>query len=243
MSSPRTSTSPVWTPARMSRPRTAARSSDCTCAVDRSGWAVERRDESVSGRVDLSAAIVPQLFTDAAIVGIEERTPATVSDLCRQLGRVDDVAEQDRCEDSLDRDRRAFTGHELGDLVGDDEIGPREGQVAAGQFDEGRIGDVRREIATDAPLEPGADSDTWSTSVGTRINGSACRTSVARRLAVSALAVRGVDRSRATLAQSAPRTRHRHSGSTRRRNSGVPQEAANSRTAIVRHALAATPIG
>jgi len=37
-------------------------------------------------------------------VGVEVRPPAAVSYRCGKLGRVDDVAEQNRCEDPLDLD-------------------------------------------------------------------------------------------------------------------------------------------
>ena len=63
-------------------------------ASDRAGGAVEGREEAVAGGVALLAAEADQLSADKSVVTLEQIAPSTISELCRALGRADDVGEE-----------------------------------------------------------------------------------------------------------------------------------------------------
>jgi hypothetical protein len=73
-----------------------------TAAADRLGTAdgagrpVEGREKAVARGVDLAAAEALELAPGDAVEAVEQLVPARIAELCRALGRADDIGEQDR---------------------------------------------------------------------------------------------------------------------------------------------------
>ena len=63
-------------------------------------WVLENRKEAVAGGVDLRAAVLPQLVADEFVVLRQEASPRPVALFDRQLGRADDVGEQNGPQES-----------------------------------------------------------------------------------------------------------------------------------------------
>ncbi len=63
---------------------------------------VERSEEPIAGRVHLSSTKPCELPANLAIVSIQHRPLAAVSELSRSAGRVDDVGEHQGREDPID---------------------------------------------------------------------------------------------------------------------------------------------
>ena len=97
-SAPRTSTSPVCTPARICNPRdrtaSAAASAHRTADTGRSN----DREEPIPRRRDLASAEALELGTHERVMLIEEVPPPTIAHLGREARRVHDVGEQQRGE-------------------------------------------------------------------------------------------------------------------------------------------------
>jgi hypothetical protein len=68
----------------------AHRIADRTRAADRSGRAVEGREEAVAGGVDFVAAEPRELAPNLGMVRLQEVAPGAVSQLGRSGGRADD---------------------------------------------------------------------------------------------------------------------------------------------------------
>ena len=92
--SPMTSHSPVWRPARTSKPRESDAVADGGRAADRAGGTIERGKEPVTRGVELATTEALELTADQRIVRLEKLTPPTVSELCRPRGGADDVGEE-----------------------------------------------------------------------------------------------------------------------------------------------------
>ena len=86
------------------------------CAADRACGAVEGGEEAVPGRVDLVAAEALELAADGNTVGLEQLAPAAVAEVSGELGRADEVGEEDRREHAVGLRGRAHAGQELTDL-------------------------------------------------------------------------------------------------------------------------------
>src|SRR3984893_1162441 len=99
-----TSTSPVWIPARMSRPmpRTAARISSADCTARR---AVEHGQESVAGRADFGTAVTFQDLPDECVMAVEQLIPDGIADRGRPVSGSSYVGDQHRGQYPL-TDRR-----------------------------------------------------------------------------------------------------------------------------------------
>ena len=69
--------------------------------LDGAGRPVERGEESVAGRVELPALEPRELAADDRVMPLEELAPGRVAESRRQLGRADDVREEDRREYAL----------------------------------------------------------------------------------------------------------------------------------------------
>src|SRR5262245_43928002 len=67
---------------------------DVPGAANGARWAVERREESVSGRVDELAPVQSERSSNRLLEAIEHDTPAAVADIAEVPGRTDDVDEE-----------------------------------------------------------------------------------------------------------------------------------------------------
>src|SRR5205085_7386766 len=108
----------------------AERPPDRVRAGDRTGWAVEAREDAVARGVDLPASEPGDLRPDGGVVARDQLAPRAVAELRRALGRADDVGEEHRREDPLRLREPADAGHEplrLADrLLVDVVVDPRE---------------------------------------------------------------------------------------------------------------------
>ena len=73
-------------------------------APDRPGRAVEGREDAVAHRLHLASDEARELAADHGVVGVEQVSPAAVAELTDEVGRADDVAEQDRRQNAVDID-------------------------------------------------------------------------------------------------------------------------------------------
>src|SRR3954463_12818618 len=64
-------------------------------ATDRSRGAVEGREESVAGRVDLPAAMALEPSSDERAICVQQVAPPGITDLGSLTRRLDDVVEED----------------------------------------------------------------------------------------------------------------------------------------------------
>src|ERR1700690_350023 len=69
-------------------------------AADRVGRHLERREQPVASGVDLPPAEPLQPIADRRVVPAEEPLPGGIANPRGELGRADDVYEQDRCEEA-----------------------------------------------------------------------------------------------------------------------------------------------
>jgi hypothetical protein len=74
---------------------------DSAGTADRSGGAVEGRQEPVPGRLHLTPVVASQLAPHDRLVACEQLAPASVAELGCALGGGDDVGEHDRREDAI----------------------------------------------------------------------------------------------------------------------------------------------
>ena len=65
-------------------------------AADRTGGAIEEREETVARGVDLDTPESPQLPADDLVVRAEQRRPLRVAELAQPVRRADQVGERDR---------------------------------------------------------------------------------------------------------------------------------------------------
>ncbi len=94
MSPSRSSYSPVWTPARTSRPSGRTRSVIEADALHGAARAVEGGQEAVAQLLDLPAAEAGQLSAHELVVALQDPAPIEVAGRGGALGRADDVGEQ-----------------------------------------------------------------------------------------------------------------------------------------------------
>ncbi len=71
---------------------------------------LERGEEAVTRGGDLAPAVASELLAHDRVVGLEEVAPGLVAEGRRPLGRLDDVGEEDRREDSVARGLVARAG-------------------------------------------------------------------------------------------------------------------------------------
>jgi hypothetical protein len=88
-----------------------------TSRSDRALRAVERREETVSRCVHLTAAKPRELGPDDGVVRIKQGMPVTVTDLRCSARRVHDVGEQHRRKHPIIGHLGLLAGKELGDLL------------------------------------------------------------------------------------------------------------------------------
>src|SRR4029077_12615742 len=69
---------------------------DRPSATNRARWAVERGEEPVAGRVELTAAKARELSSYTRMVLGDQLAPAAVAEVGQSGGGADDVGEQDR---------------------------------------------------------------------------------------------------------------------------------------------------
>ena len=116
--SPWICTSPVCTPARTSSPRSRTASRIAHAQRNGARGAVERREEAVTGGVDLAAAVALELAADDRVVAVEQVAPGAVAERDCAVGRPDDVGEDDGREHAVGLGSWTDAGEELLDLVG-----------------------------------------------------------------------------------------------------------------------------
>jgi hypothetical protein len=61
---------------------------------NRSCGPIERREEAISGRVELAPVVAPELLADDRVVSLQQLTPARIAEARCQLRRTDDVREE-----------------------------------------------------------------------------------------------------------------------------------------------------
>jgi len=84
---------------------------------DGAAGAVEHREETVAGRVNLASPETGQLATHEGMMALEKLSPRSITVLSREPGRPDDVGEQDRGQDPVGFGHRPGAGNELEDLA------------------------------------------------------------------------------------------------------------------------------
>jgi hypothetical protein len=81
--------------------------------ADGSRGRIERREESVTGGVDLPPSEPAQLAPDQLVVLLKEIVPPSVAELRRKAGRIDDVGEEHSRQVSIGPARRSFHGRKF----------------------------------------------------------------------------------------------------------------------------------
>src|SRR5438105_9845287 len=81
--------------------------------------AIERGEETVTGRVHLTAAIALEQIADPRLPGLEEVAPFAVAEVGGARRRGDDVGEQHRRQHAIGLDGGSAAGDELLDRVED----------------------------------------------------------------------------------------------------------------------------
>ena len=74
-------------------------------AANTARWTVKSGEKSVAGRFDLTAAKACEIAPDRGVMIVKEIAPALVAECGSFLGGSDDVSEENRGEDTIDRDR------------------------------------------------------------------------------------------------------------------------------------------
>ena len=87
---------------------------DFGCASNAASRSVEAGQETVSGGLDLLSTESHELITHKPVMRIEQRSPASITELSCFACRVHDVSEEGGGEDALNLDPRAFPRDELG---------------------------------------------------------------------------------------------------------------------------------
>src|SRR3954471_5053369 len=82
-------------------------------ATDRARRAIEGREESVAGRVDLPAAMALELTSDKTAIRVQQVAPPSVTDLGGLTRRLHDVAEEHRREHAVGLGMRPDPREEL----------------------------------------------------------------------------------------------------------------------------------
>src|SRR5262249_62426301 len=103
-------------------------------AANRPRWSIERRQEAVPHRLDLSASMPFEFPPYDAVVRVEDRAPRTIAQRRGALGRADDGGEEHSGEHAGDlRNRPApreeppeLPEHRLGVAHSDDAVPARE---------------------------------------------------------------------------------------------------------------------
>jgi hypothetical protein len=82
-------------------------------APDSPRGTIEARHETVTGGLDLPPTEPVELFAHGPVVRIEPGGPPAITESGCQFGRSDDVSKENGRQNALDRNPRAFAGHEL----------------------------------------------------------------------------------------------------------------------------------
>ena len=90
---------------------------DCLGAQDRARRSVERRQQSVSRRLDLTAPEAFQLSCHCLVVTVDERAPSIFAHLGEVCVRAGDLGEQNRCQNAFGVSAASDSGKEVLDLV------------------------------------------------------------------------------------------------------------------------------
>src|ERR1039458_9085463 len=86
---------------------------DRLSAVDRTGWAVESREEAIAGGLHLAAVEMGEVIPYRALVSLEHIPPALVAKLHGRSCGIDDVGEQHRREHAVANGHSPSSGEEL----------------------------------------------------------------------------------------------------------------------------------
>ena len=203
MSSPMTSHSPVWIPARTRIPSVRARRLDVLGAADGPGGSVERGQEAVTGRLDLAAAVADQRLAHRAVVGVEQLVPAAVAELSRRARGVDDVGEEDAGQHAvrLGTDRVPVRNSSISPSVvsGSSYQGTWSPPSSSTSRASGRCSASQRPLRTLTRWS----WRRWSTSAGTWTLGTTSRTSVSRNIVTSEPSIPGLALARSRRAKKA----------------------------------------
>ena len=133
-------------------PRSLNGARDRAGALDRPGWPIERREETVARRVHLSPAEALELRPHETVVSLDEVVPLAVAELDGLLRGADDVGEQHRREHAVDlrllpRPLVPDAVQELPDRL-DDLVRVDPGRVVfPGQLDHLRTGNALGQVA------------------------------------------------------------------------------------------------
>ena len=117
MSSPLSSTSPVCSPARISKAEWPQGVAQCDRATDRPTRTVERREDAVASGLDQTSGV---LFDNGAgddIVTVQQVAPGPIAERRQMLGRSDEVGEQDRSERTVGLGSAVQPAQELLDML------------------------------------------------------------------------------------------------------------------------------
>ena len=163
-------------PAPHLEPVAGKRIPDMPRTADRSGRAVERREEPVTGGARQIPGVQSETLANRAVEEVEGPPPAFVAELAGPLRGADDVHEQHRGQYAIRiADLASRAGDEL--LDGAEQLGIRKRPVVgAVELHEPRARDVLGEIAAVA-ARMYMLSRLVTTSVGTATSGSTCRRS------------------------------------------------------------------
>src|SRR6476659_4372233 len=102
------------------QPQGAHALGNCACAANSARRAVEGREETVAGAIDLAPAKVGQLAANERMVTVEQIVPNLITEAGSALSGTDDVGEKDCRKYAVGFEAVARACQELFDLVGDD---------------------------------------------------------------------------------------------------------------------------
>jgi hypothetical protein len=86
----------VWTPTRTSHAEAFDGSAQRQAAAHGARRSVEGSEQAIAGGVELAAAEASQAGVGDRVEAHQQRAPGLVAESGRMLGRIDDVAEEDR---------------------------------------------------------------------------------------------------------------------------------------------------
>src|SRR5215471_12461296 len=102
---------------------------DAERAAHRPRWSVERRQESITGSIDLTATEARKFHPNQSVMRLEQIVPRSIAKSGGQLCRADDVREKHRGEDTVGVGATSDTRQELLNLVQDRILIPHPGEV------------------------------------------------------------------------------------------------------------------
>ena len=177
--SPISSHSPVCRPARTSIPSWRTPAVIAWAQRMRARRSIEGRQKAVARGVDLAAAVAAELGPHQPVMTFEETAPAPVAQLGGALRRIDDVGEEHRGQDAIGLGAAPRAGDELLHLIQDGVACHRSrgSDRCPRPRPASRRGCVAQGSAQPS-MRVASSPIRCTTSVGTRIDGRTCRTSV-----------------------------------------------------------------